>query len=254
MRSRLHRSLGLSLLICFWGLAAFAQDSLTLRQAINQALSENPEAAIARAGNQEAKANASMTRTALLPQLGITEDITRGNDPVYVFGAKLRQNQFTQADFNLNSLNRPEPLGNFASRFSSSWMAFDSFKTLKTIRSADLMQKSSISTSQAVNQKIVLDVVQAYQSVLYAEREIAVAKHEQETSAALLASVDDRVKAGLAVESDLMTAQVNGSARKQELIAAEGDLELAWAQLRVAMGAPDLPMATLQPITPHEFP
>ena len=254
MRYSLHRSLGLSLLICIWGLAATAQDSLTLRQAINRALSENPEAAIARAGNYEAKANSSMARTTLLPQLGFTEDMTRGNDPVYVFGAKLRQNEFTQADFNLNSLNRPQPLGNFASRFSGSWMAFDSFKTQKDIRSADLMQKSSISTSQAVNQKIVLDVVQAYQSVLFAEREIDVAQHDQVTAAALLSAVGDRVKAGLAVESDRMSAEVDVAARKQELIAAQGDLELAWAQIRVAMGAPGLEAMKLQPIELHDFP
>ena len=33
-----------------------------------------------------------------------------------------------------------------------------------------------------------------------------------------------------------MSAEVNVAARKQELIAAQGDLEMAWAQLRVAMG------------------
>ena len=45
--------------------------------------------------------------------------------------------------------------------------------------------------------------------MLYAQREIDVAQHEQETASALLASVDDHVKAGLAVESDRMSAQVN---------------------------------------------
>ena len=79
-------------------------------------------------------------------------------------------------------------------------------------------------------------VVGAYQSVLYAQREIAVAQHEQETAAALLASVDDHVKAGLAVESDRMSAQVNVAARKQELISAQGDLELAWAAIKRGYG------------------
>ena len=51
-------------------------------------------------------------------------------------------------------------------------------------------------------------------AVLYAQREIDVAQHEQETAAALLTSVDDHVKAGLAVESDRMSAQVNVAARK----------------------------------------
>jgi outer membrane protein len=90
--------------------------------------------------------------------------------------------------------------------------------------------------------------------VLYAQREIDVAQHEQETAAALLTSVDEHVKAGLAVESDRMSAQVNVAARKEELIAAQGDLELAWAELREAMGAPELKATELKPIEPHTFP
>ena len=58
-------------------------------------------------GSEEAKAGASLARTQLLPQVSFTEDISRGNDPVYVFGTKLRQQRFTQADFDLDSLNRP---------------------------------------------------------------------------------------------------------------------------------------------------
>src|ERR1035441_398165 len=133
MSSRLYRSLGLSLLLCIGGLAAMAQDPLTLRQAIDEALRQSPQAAIARADLSDAKTAAAMARTQLLPQLNFTEDISRGNDPVYAFGTRLRQRQFTQADFALNALNFPQPIGNFSSRFSGSWMGFDSFKTQREI-------------------------------------------------------------------------------------------------------------------------
>ena len=254
MNFRLCRALGFPLVLCTWGLAAVAQEPLTLRQAINEALGQSPETAIARAGNEEAKSAATLVRTQLLPQINFTEDISRGNDPVYAFGARLRQQRFTAADFALDALNRPEPIGNFATRVSGSWMAFDSFKTQREIRRADLFKESSSSSARAVDQQIVFRVVGAYQSALYAQREIDVAQHEQETAAALLNSVDDHVKAGLAVESDRMSAQVNVAARKEELIAAQGDLELAWAQLREAIGAADLKTSELKPIEPHSFP
>ncbi len=254
MSSRLYRSLGLLLLFSMGELAAGAQETLTLRQAISQALGQSPEAAMARADNQEAKSAASMARTQLLPQLNFTEDISRGDDPIYVFGTRLRQRQFTQADFALNALNSPQPIGNFSTRFSGSWMAFDSFKTQKEIHRADLYRQSALSSAKAVDQQIVFRVVGAYQQVLYAQREIDVAQHEQETAAALLTSVDEHVKAGLAVESDRMSAEVNAAARKEELIAAQGDLELAWAQLREAMGEPELKATELKPIEPHTFP
>ena len=253
MISRLYQALGLSLLLCMGGLAATAQEPLTLRQAIDQALGQNPAVAMANAGGQEARSAATMARTQLLPHLNFTEDISRGDDPVYAFGTRLRQRQFTQDDFALNDLNRPQPIGNFATRFSGSWTAFDSFKTQREIRRADLSRASVSSSSKAVDQQIVLHVVESYQAVLYAQREIDVAQHEQETAEALLDSVAEHVKAGLAVESDQMSAEVNVAARKEELIAAQGDLELGWAELREAMGAPELKASELKPIEPHAF-
>ena len=250
---RLYRALSISLLLCIEGLAAGAQESLTLQQAIIRAIEQSPEVAIARADNQEAKSAAEMARSQLLPQLGFTEDISRGNDPVYAFGTRLRQRQFTQADFALNALNFPQPIRNFSTRFSGQWVAFDSFKAQNEIHRADLFKESASSSAKAVDQRTVFRVVAAYQQVLYAHREIDVAKREQETAAALLTSADEHVKAGLAVESDRMLAAVNVAARKEELIAAQGDLELAWAALREAMGEPDLKATELKPIEPHDF-
>ncbi|HVN94470.1 MAG TPA: TolC family protein [Terracidiphilus sp.] len=236
------------------GTRAFAQAvPLTLHQAIGRALGQNPQAVVAQADASDASAAAALARTSLLPQLSFTEDISRGNDPVYVFGERLRQQQFSQANFALNELNRPEPIGNFASRFSGSWLLFDSLKTEKQIRQADLYKQASGSAANAADQQIVLHVVDAYQSVLYAQREVDVAQHEEQTAEALLAQVDDHVKAGLAVESDRMAAQVNLAARKQELISAHGDLDLAWAGLSDAMGDPDLQPSALNPIEPRAF-
>lgn len=262
MTPHVYRTLGLCLLLWVGRMAATAQEPsspgqaqapMTLRQAVDQALGQSPDAAMAHAGDQEARSAATLVRSSLLPHLTFTEDLSRGDDPVYAFGTRLRLRQFTQNDFALNDLNRPQPVGNFATRFSGSWVAFDSFRTQREIRRADLLRASASSSVEAVDQQIVLRVVEAYQSVLYAEREIAVAQHEQETAAALSASVDEHVKAGLAVESDRMSAEVNGAARKEELIAAQGDLELAWAELREAMGAPDLKATELQPIEPKTF-
>jgi outer membrane protein len=254
MSSRLHRHLALPLLLCMGGLAAAAQDPLTLREAIREALGQNPEAAMARADGQEAKSAAALARTELLPQLSFAEDISRGDDPVYAFGSRLRQRQFTQADFAVNALNRPQPIGNFSTRLSGNWVAFDWFKTQREIHRADRFQESAGSAAQAADQQIVFHVVEGYQSVLYAQREIDVAEHERETAAALLESVDEHVKAGLAVESERMSALVDLAARKEELIAAQGDLELAWAGLREAMGAVEVKATELKPIEPRSFP
>lgn len=242
------------LLLCSAALGLAAQDSpLTLRQAIDTALGKNPEVTMAHAGQQSASVSSVLARTALLPQLNFTEDISRGDDPVYAFGSRLRQRSFSAADLNIDALNRPNPISDFSTRFSGQWMLFDSMRTERMIQGADLMRKSADSSTAAVNQKVVFDVVRAYEAVLFAQRRVAVARHEVDTADSLLASAADHVKAGLAVDSDRMLAEVNQAARKQELITAEGDLEVAWVELRAAMGVEDLAPVELKPIEPHEF-
>lgn len=254
MKTRLRQAGCLALVLCCLRTGAPAQQPLTLRQAIEKALKHNPDADAARAGVEEARAGRALARTAVLPQVGFTEDISRGNDPVYAFGTRLRQQRFTQADFALDALNRPAALGNFATRFSASWLAFDSFHTQKMMQSAASLENSAQASAKAVDQKVILDVVQAYQAILYAERETATAQHELATAEALLSSVNDHVKAGLAVESDRMSAQVDVANCQQAVIAAQGDVALAWAQLRVSLGAPDLQSSPLQPLEARAYP
>jgi outer membrane protein TolC len=227
---------------------------LTLRQAIDTALGKNPAAALAHAEQNAAQAGVDAARTALLPQLGFAEDISRGNDPVYVFGTRLRQQRFTQQNFALNQLNKPTPIGDFVTRFNGQWMLFDWLGTEKRIRSAKDYQASAASMGEGANQRIVLRVVEAYQSVLYAQRRLTVARHEQATAAALLHDAQTRVKAGLAVDSDVLAAQVNLSEREQETIAAQGDVDNAWAGLEAAMGVTGILRQTLAPIPPRNYP
>jgi len=254
MRSILTRAGGLVLMSCICVVGGWAQEPLTLEGAIRAALKQNPEVEVARAGVDDAQATLALARTQYLPQINFTEDISRGNDPVYVFGTRLRQQEFTQADFALNALNKPNAIGNFATRVSGNWVLFDSLRTQKSVHGAKLLQNSAASSASAADQKVVFDVVQAYQGVLYAERQSDIARHELETAQALLSSVNEHVKAGLAVESDRMSAQVSVAARQQRSIAAQGDLELAWSQLRLAIGTPELTASALRPIEPKEFP
>ncbi len=63
---------------CILSIGARAQTAqMTLRQAIDHALGQNPEVAVAVADQKAASATARLTRTYLLPQLKFTEDISR---------------------------------------------------------------------------------------------------------------------------------------------------------------------------------
>jgi outer membrane protein TolC len=211
---------------------------LTLQQAVNIALEKNPLRKAALADTRVAFADVREARSVLMPRLMFSETATRGNDPVYVFGSELRQQRFTNADFALNRLNTPTPIGNFSTRLGGTWNLFDSFASWHGVNRAKQMNDAAGHQLARTEQEIVFRVVDSYYVVLLAMKQLEVAEQAVKTSQAIMGRSQARFESGLVVESDLLTAKVRMAARKQELIRARNNLDLARAQLSTAMGVP----------------
>jgi outer membrane protein len=233
-------AMGMFLMLCLPSVL-FAQQAqqpspITLQQAVNIALEKNPERKVALAETKAASANVREARSFLLPHVAFSETATRGNDPVYVFGGKLRQRRFAAADFALNALNTPAPFGNFSSRFGGNWNLFDSFASWRTVHRSERAQDVAQHQLERTGQEIVFHVADSYYSVLLAKKQLEAAEQAIKTAQAILDRSRDRVESGVAVESDSLTAQVRLAARKQEWIRAQNNLAFARAQLGIAMG------------------
>jgi outer membrane protein len=212
--------------------------SLTLQQAVDIALDKNPMRKVALSDIKVASADVRLARSFLMPHLTFSETGTRGNDPVYVFGSKLRQQRFAASDFALNKLNTPLPFGNFTTRFGGSWNLFDSFASWHGVNRAKLMSDAAGHQLGRTEQEIVYRVVDAYYGVLLANKRLEVAAQSAKTAQSIMDLSQSRFDSGLVVESDLLTAKVRNAVRTQELIAARNNFDLARAQLNTAMGAP----------------
>lgn len=209
---------------------------ITLQQAVNIALEKNPERKAALANTRAASADVKEARSFLLPHVTFSETATRGNDPVYVFGGKLRQRRFTAADFALNILNTPTPFGNFATRFGGAWNLFDSFGSWRAVNRAERVKDAAGHQLERTNQEIIFRIVDAYYGVLLAKKQLEVAEQSMKTAQAIRDRSKDRFESGVVVESDYLSAQVRLATRKQELIRAQNNLALARAQLSTSMG------------------
>jgi outer membrane protein len=221
--------------------AAFSQETheaspLTLKQAVTIALEKNPQRKVTLADTKTAVADVRQARSFLLPHVTFSETATRGNDPVYVFGSKLRQRRFTTGDFALNFLNTPTPLNNYSTRFGGTWNLFDSLASWHGVNRAEREKDAAEHLLERADQEVVFGVVNAYEGELLAKKELEVAEQATKTAQAILDRSKTRVESGVAVESDLLNAQVRLAARKQELIRAQNNLSLARAELARAMG------------------
>ena len=81
-------------LIVLLALPMWAQDALSLKDAVRLALRENPAVAGANAGVRAAEARVDQARGGALPRVNYAESYTRSDNPVFVFGALLTQHQF----------------------------------------------------------------------------------------------------------------------------------------------------------------
>jgi len=230
--------------VTLWvSLAAQAQQTadpsiLTLQQAVRIALAKNPRRKAAVADTRVSSADVREARSVLMPHVTFSETATRGNDPVYVFGSRLRQQRFTADDFSLNKLNTPLPFGNFSTRFGGTWSLFDSFASWHGVNLAKQMNEAAGHQLERTEQEIVFRVVNAYYGALLATKQLELAERAIKTSQSILDRSQSRFDAGLVVESDLLSSKVRIAARQQELIRARNNLDLARAELNTALGVP----------------
>jgi outer membrane protein len=215
-----------------------AAQPLTLPEAVKIALEKNPQRKAALADTKAASADIKQARSFLMPRVTFSETAMRGTDPVYVFGSRLRQQRFTTADFALNALNTPTPLGNYATRFGGEWNLLDSLASWRGVDRARSARDASAQQLARTEQEIEFRVVDSYYRVLLAKKQVELGEQSLKTAQAILDRSKDRVESGVAVGSDSLSSQVRLAARQQELISAQNNLEFARAQLSIALGLP----------------
>ena len=224
------------LLALLVALPARAQEPLTLEKAVNIALEKNPVRKAALADQKAAGAGVGLARSALLPHLVFSESFLRGDDPIYVLSAKLRQQRFTATDLALAELNTPPPVNNFVTRFSSEWNLFDSGASWLNLSRSKQLRQASARRLDRTDQELVYRVVEAYYGLLLAAKQQQVAEDAVKTAQATLDQSRARYETGMTVESDLLSSQVDLGERQQELIRARNDVELARARLDHELG------------------
>jgi outer membrane protein len=236
-------------------MAAQEPTTISLSQAIAIALEKSPARKMALAGVNEAKANVELGRSAFLPHVDLAETLTRGNDPVYAFGTRLRQGRFAETDFALDRLNYPDLISNFSSRLGAEWNVFESFGSRFRLRGARSMQRSAEQQLSRADQSLLFQVITSYYGLLLARKQLDLATQTMKTAQAVSDSASSKVEAGTTVEADALAAKVMLATRQQELIRARGALEVAQAQLETALGARLAPgQQPVDVLKEHEYP
>ncbi|RMG47322.1 MAG: hypothetical protein D6718_03850 [Acidobacteria bacterium] len=211
---------------------------LTLERAIALAEERNPQLAAASARAEAGEAMVRAARAERRPRVNLEETVSRTTNPTLVFSNLLGQEAFGPENFAIDALNRPDALDNFATRLSVEQPLWTGGRIAHGLAAARAEGEARRAEREAVRQRIVSGVIEAYAGALLARARVAVAEKSLATVRQQVEMVRNHFEAGLVVESDLLQVQVHESEVMEELIRARSDAEVALAALDLAIGLP----------------
>jgi outer membrane protein TolC len=101
-----------------------------------------------------------------------SESWTRSDNPVFVFSSLLNQHLFTENNFLLGPLNRPDFMNNFQSLLSADQTIFDAGQTKRATRSAELNTNIAEEDYRQTETEVIAGVVRAYYGAVLTEEQL----------------------------------------------------------------------------------
>ena len=211
---------------------------LSLRAAIEQAQEFNPSLRAERAESDKAAAQAQEATPAFLPSIGVDMGFLRTNDPVAVFGLKLRQSNFQAEDLALDALNNPDPYNGFNTVATVELPIFTAegiFGHSAAKRAASAREAATARAAGATT----FFVTRAYWDAQLAARQVEALESSLEAAQGHALQAEAMQQQGLVTSLDARLARVHAAGTETQLLAAQAQADNALSTLRTLLALPD---------------
>jgi outer membrane protein TolC len=222
----------------------WAQDPLSLRDAVRLALRENKAIAASAAGARASSERLVQARSGMLPKVNVGETFARSDNPVFVFSSLLTQHQFGAENFNIGPLNRPDFINNFQTQLTVDQPLYDGRQTRNASWSAELGEKMSAEEQRRVRMEVISGVARAYYNSVLAAENLKAAQQAVLSAEADLKRAESVRAVGMSTDVDVLSIRVHLAAVHEQRIDRSADVDVARAALNDALGLPlDTPHA-----------
>lgn len=245
-----HTALALFVMVCLFLIPDQSPAAdLTLSEAVEKALANNPM--LQAAGFRVASAEEKTTQagSGALPQVHLNGGYSRTTNPMWAFGTKLNQESITQPDFDPARLNHPDDIGNYNSSLSVVWPVYDQGRTWYGLQQARLNRDAAGLYAERARQEVISGTISAYIGAVLARENEIVIRQVTDTARSHLNLIQSRYDGGFVAKSDLLRAQVHIADLEQQLAEAKSGADIAKCRLTVAMGLEgDLDLTLTSPL------
>ena len=198
-------------------------DRWTAERAVQFALAHSPDAHAAGERIRMAEADIRAARAAFFPQLGVSGEYSRTDNPMYSFGNILNQGQFT-SDIDFND---PGITDTLQARATLQYRFYNGGQDQAALTAADERSQAAGHERAAVFARLANAVVRAFNTIRQAEDTVSA---RQSAVAAITASLEvahARFDAGTLLREDLLNLEVQQARAEEQRIQARHGLDLA---------------------------
>lgn len=215
-----------------------AQPALTLQDAVRTALQKHPAMDMTASQVRAAEARIAQARGGYLPKVTYSESFARSDNPVFVFGALLTQRQFTESNFAIGALNRPDFLNNFQSLVTVEQTVYDWGGTTAQVRSAELGRSLSHETQRRTTMDVIARVARTYTGAVLATAALETARAALKSAEADLSRAESVRRVGMSTDADVLSIRVHLAGIRETEIRRAYDVQIATAALNESLGLP----------------
>lgn len=221
-------------------LAALPAAAATLGpdEAVQYALTHNPEIVAVQADVQAAQSRAQASRGALVPEVVARYSVRASDNPLDAFADKLNTRTVTAADLDTARLNNPDASTLHMAQIAAQLPLYTGGRIDATIRAADERRAAAAAQGERARQLVAARALQAYFAAQAAREGVDIADAAMEAAQAHARTTASLVRQGRTVSSDRLTAEVNLAAYQSQREQANTRYRLALNQLKLAMGMP----------------
>jgi outer membrane protein TolC len=185
-----------------------AASILTFAQFSEKVLHYYPQLKAAHTDVQAALARQMQARAGFWPSLDLSADYQESDDPVNVFGMKLRQERFASSDFEVDRLNTPRHHRDLAGGVHVELPLIDAMQTIYRTRAAREQVKATEADEDFTRMEALLTAQDAYLNALVLERLATIVDEVQKSADEDLQKAKDLKDKGMILGADYYAARV----------------------------------------------
>jgi outer membrane protein TolC len=223
-----------------------ASQDWTEERVVEEALARNPGLLEARLGTNAAEAGADVASSFMWPNLRVGLGWARSNDPVFAFGAKLRQGRFTEADFSLAELNQPGAIDDWNTGVQAEWGIL-SPERWATATAGKREAEAVRWTAERAAQNVRFSARVLFQQAVAAEARAEAARLDVQAKEESRRVIGQRAEQGLLTEVDVLQAEAEWQAARAALRASDQAREDSRARLAVLLARDPSEIGPLRP-------